>query len=327
MTAFLRQLGLASIVTVLGLGSAAAGDVTIEAESLYLTFSESRFPFAVEGDVGDTIADGDVVAVDHDYDFGFRIGVSYHWEGWWDLTARWTHLESGEGARANDDRGMLWGPTIHPAFSFFSPEDFEQVLAEQDLDLDIFDLTAGKTWNCENGGSVKLFFGARMSWFDQDTGTIGFNSETVWEVTETWLDWKGVGPIVGVEGHVPLGQDSGWSFFGSAAVSLQFGDSDGRYFDVYVPNSTMKDATEVVLFGYEDKSSTTVSTLEGRVGFAWEKDFDDVTFGLHFGYEYQTWDGLATTSSLIADAQAQRDLGTSSDFDLHGFFLGAAWRF
>ena len=122
-----------------------------------------------------------------------------------------------------------------------------------------------------------------------------------------------------------MGSDSGWSFFGSAAGSMQFGDSHGRYTDVYVPDSTMRAANDVTQFAYDEKSSSTVTVLEGRVGFAWERACHAATFGLRFGYEFQTWDGLASSASLVADAQADVDLRTNDSFDLHGFFFRFGW--
>lgn len=325
MSATFRRLGLAAAATLLGLSTAAAGGFSVEPEAVFLKFSESKFPFAVEGDPGDTISDGTVAQLTPDYDLGFRFGIGWNWEGWWDIHARWTHIDTFDRGMADDSMGTLWGTTVHPTSGFFNDDDFRAVAAEQDLDLDYFDIEAGKTWNSDNGGSVRLFFGARLSWFDQDAATINFRTDTIWEVVETRLDWEGFGPLVGVEGHVPIGSDSGWSFFGSAAGSVQFGDSRGSYTDHYVPDSTMKAATEVLQFDYLDESSSTAVVLEGRIGFAWEKEYDSTTFGLRFGYEYQTWDGLASTASLVSDAQANIDLRTSDNFDLHGFFFRFGW--
>ena len=78
---------------------------------------------------------------------------------------------------------------------------------------------------------------------------------------------------------------------------------------------------------YRDKSNSTATIFEGRAGFAWEREFDNTTFGLRFGYEYQTWDGLANTVSLIEDAHGDVDLRTDEDFDLHGFFFRLGWLF
>ena len=338
MSTAARRLAVLAIASLLGATSAAANGFFVEPEAVFLKFREAELPFAVEGEIGDTIDDGSVIELDHDYETGFRIGLGYSWEGWWDVTARYTHVSGRERGSADDSNGMLWATTTHPLDSVFNTDDYMRIESELELDLDYTDIEIGKTWNCENGGKVRLFFGARLSWFDQDSASIHFEQETVWEVTETWLDWKGWGPLVGVSGHLPLGQESGWSVFGTVAASLQFGDVDGRYFNVYVPNSTMKADTEIVTYSYLDDGDSTATVIEGRVGFGWEKHFDRVTFGLRFGYEYQAWNDLATTVSLIRDATADvlRDskaddsgrgehISANEDVKVHGFFFGLSW--
>lgn len=335
----IRRTVLASVVLAATGTGASANGFFVEPEAVFLKFSETDLPFAVVGEAGDTIDEGSLVEIDSDYEAGFRIGVGYAWEGWWDFTVRYTHLSTHEHGTADDSLGSLWATTTHPTDSWFDSDEFRRIDSELELDLDYADIEIGKTWNCDNGGSLRLFFGARLSWFDQDSASIHFEQETVWEVTETWLDWKGWGPLVGIEGELPLGE-SGWSVFGTFAASLQFGDVTGRYFDVYVPVSTMKEDTELVTYSYIDDTDTTASVFEGRIGFAWERRFERVTFGLRFGYEYQVWNELATTASLIENATTDvpvltshdtvdsgrgEDLEANEDIQVHGFFFGLVW--
>ncbi len=220
----------------------------------------------------------------------------------------WYWLDSGNDDfrdvpfRITPDDG--WGGKAYLGYQFGSGWDIAAGLqytdlergkrkvgnSRQDGDYWAGDLEFGKTFLLDMF-SVRPHLGVRYAEFDHKARGFG---ETLKN------DWWGVGPRLGFDTSVRLG-DSGFSIFAGASGSYLFGK--------------MKEKNS--FFGNEKKSAD-VWQIDGEIGVGYEVAQN---FTIGAGYRADYWDGVADRTALNDDANS------SGDRFMHGPFVRATYNF
>lgn len=281
----------------------APSGVFIEAEALFMQFSDSGTDYAAVG----THEAAATRSIDSDYDFGWRFGIGYRWENRWAIGARWTSIDGTES-----DSASAKGAT-DAAFNFLTSSHGDSVHGWVDRDLDIVDVEVSRTWGDLDGHHMRLFFGPRYMAYDERLEATTLDAAglaTDWARRDN--DVEAWGARVGIEGHVALGHETGWSFFGYAAVSALMTNTDANYAADYdLTNS----AYDEIAADDDDGSSM---GLEAGLGFQWAHQFaSDWTLGIRFGWELSNYSDFTAGS---ADSDAGVDLASSDDLGLNGGF-------
>ncbi|MDF3073496.1 MAG: hypothetical protein K0S54_1163 [Alphaproteobacteria bacterium] len=200
--------------------------------------------------------------------------------------------DDGWGGRAllGYQLGSGWDIALGGQYSDLSRGKKKTGNSSQDADYWAGDLEFGNTfmWNVF---SVRPFIGARYAEFDHKAKGFGQTQKN---------EWHGIGPRLGFDSSVRLG-DSGFSIFGGAAGSYLFG-------------KMKEDST----FTGKDKEKANVWQIDGQIGVGYEVT-ENFTIGA--GYRADYWDGVADRTAINSDANS------SGDRFMHGPFLRASYNF
>jgi outer membrane protein OmpA-like peptidoglycan-associated protein len=205
------------------------------------------------------------VNVSPDDGYGGKGYIGYQFGNSWDVAAGFQYSELTRGKKkvgGSHQKGDYWAGDLEFGNTFM---------------LDAF--------------SVRPFIGARYAEFDHTAKGFGAKQTN---------DWHGVGPRLGFDTSVRLG-DSGFSIFAGAAGSYLFGK--------------MKENSQV--FG-KDKKGADVWQVDGQIGVGYEIA---PNFTIGAGYRADYWDGVADRTALNADGNS------SGDRFMHGPFVRAAYNF
>lgn len=283
--------------------------VFVEPEVVFMQFSDSNTDYAAVG-TGQSSA---TRSIDSDYEAGWRFGIGYRWENRWSVGARWTRIEGDEHDTATAKTGEF-------ANNFLTGWDGDAVHGSVDRNLDIGDIEVSRVWGDMDGHNLRLFFGPRYMSYDES-----LEATTLNDMNEA-LNWgrrdhdvEAWGVRVGIEGHVALGHETGWSFFGYGAVSALFTNVDARWMADYDLTTSTIDQVQ-----YDDDDGTSTG-LEAGLGFEWDHVFaSDWTLGIRFGWEVSNYTDFAGGS---ADSGGAFDLSSSDDLGLNGGFVRFAFTF
>ena len=102
-------VAVVAAATCLATAGSALGDLILEPEATYLQFRESDIDFVTFENDSDDTADGSVFGptrrLDPDYEFGYRLGIGYSWEGGWDFMFRAGSTDIDEASSIDYDAG------------------------------------------------------------------------------------------------------------------------------------------------------------------------------------------------------------------------------
>ena len=205
------------------------------------------------------------VSVSPDDGWGGRALMGFSIGGGWDVAAGFQYSDLSRGKRKTAN-------------------------SSQDADYWAGDLEFGTSmmWGMF---SIRPFIGARYAEFDHKARGFGETQKN---------DWWGVGPRVGFDTSVRLGE-SNFSIFAGAAGSYLWGK--------------MKEDSS--FFG-NDKKKANVWQVDGQIGVGYEVT-ENFTIGA--GYRADYWDGVADRTATNADGNS------SGDRLMHGPFVRASYNF
>lgn len=274
----------------------------VEPEAIFMQFTNSNADYAAVGDHSSF----ETSSVDSDYEMGWRFGIGYRWENRWSIGLRWTSVDGNESDWATAKAGDA-------AFNFLTASHGDAVRGEIDRDLDIVDFEVSRTWGDLDGHHMRLFFGPRYMTYDQTLEAMTYDAiGGAFDWGGSRYDVEAWGVRVGIEGHVALGHETGWTFFGYAAVSALMTNSDAAWAQDY----DLTDSTWDFAASDDDDESST--GLEAGLGFQWAHEFDNWNFGIRFGWELSNYTDFVGGS---ADADSGVDLASSDDLGLNGGFV------
>ncbi len=267
---------------------------------------------------------GTYESVDLGYEPGVRLNVGYDFGNGVDIGAQYTGItfnETDSTSLANAATADLWGTWLHPN-AIIDDNDVTDAKASYNLDYDVFDFVAGKSFGSQHDLNFRVDAGLRYAHINQgldinyvqDIGG-GLNRRSNIESSNSF---HGFGPKVGLGVNWPAG--NGFSFFGSMSGSVLVGDFDLKLrehdWQVGAVNGTRRvdiDAT------YENRVIPVVEMLAG-VGYSRELN-NGMLVGGQFGYEWQNWYNMTTVRQFTDDVDSQLANTDTTDLGFDGFFL------
>lgn len=203
---------------------------------------------------------------------GYRIGLGYAPEcRQWFLGAYWTHFNSNSHRNGGRHRKLHWK-----------------------IDFDVIDVLAGYKFNLAPCFDLWLFGGLRGAMIDQRLKTnfhdsrssdsifsLESSSSTFASHSRAKEKFRGIGPLVGVEGEWGIGCN--FSLYADASVGFLFGS-----FHVRSRNQEVFETG--INFNHTTRSSQSCQTVvDAGVGIRWYKCFCDRLFLLQLGLEHHCY--------------------------------------
>jgi hypothetical protein len=274
-------------------------------ELLAYDFESSDVEFGTDATSGDTFS------VDGGHELGWRLGLGYRWGNRWDLVIRGTNVNSSD-SRFETAAGPAGIATTFGA-------GFDNAAADVDIDYTTLDAEVGYTWGAWERSHLRLFFGPRMAWIDQelttlydpDTGVAGDR----WATNEE-QDMDALGLHVGLEGTIAFNPH--WALLLTGGVGAYNGDFEN---DMIV---TSTDGAVVVGTSSMDDDDT-VTQFDAALAFRWQRQaFEDGMFAIRFGWELTHWNDVPSLTDVGAASgpDFNRD-----DFEANGPFVRFEWIF
>jgi hypothetical protein len=219
--------------------------------------------------------------VDFDFQSGFRVGLGVHLPyDRWDIYVNYTRFNPEGSDRAHGSFYPLYlfqgagvqGASVHGAH------------AKWEIEFQNVDVEIGRPFYIAKTLTFRPFFGMKGAWIDQNAHIRyegGFIPVEQAFRTHFENDFKGAGPLIGVESNWLIGAD--FSFFGNFATALIVG-----HFDNEQEQHQLDGAKVVDLNSDFNLVSPTVQMI---AGLAWDRNFhrEQWHVGLSAGFEAQYW--------------------------------------
>jgi hypothetical protein len=218
--------------------------------------------------------------VNFEFDSGFRAGLGVHMPGsGWDIYANYTRFIPVQSRTVQG--------SFYPLFLFQgsgSPQGsaVSHAHAHWEIEYQAADLEIGWAFYLAKTLALRPFFGLKGAWIDQDAKfNYGGGFIPVGQTFHTHLknDFKGAGPLIGIQSNWELG--AGFSLFANAATALVVGHFDNK--------QEQRQLSEVVDF--TSHNNFVSPFLQMIAGLAWDRNFNQERshVGLNVGFEVQNW--------------------------------------
>jgi hypothetical protein len=236
--------------------------------------------------------------VHFEYDSGFRVGLGVHLpHDGWDIYVNYTnfHPTKSQGAHGS----------LYPLFLFqgtgVQGSSISNAHAHWKIEFQDVDVEIGRAYSIAKTLIFRPFFGLKGAWIDQHANihySGGYIPAGQTFRTHFKNNFKGAGPLVGIESNWQLG--FGLSFFGDLAAALVVGHFDNEQ------EQHQNGGAQVVEL--EEGFNLVSPFLQTVAGIAWDRNFnnDKCHFGLSAGFEAQYW-----------WSQNQTELFTDKDFPIY----------
>jgi hypothetical protein len=256
--------------------------------------------------------------IDFDYDSGFRVGLGAHlpYDGW-DSYVNYTYFapEESEGAHGS----------FYPLFLYQGAGSSGPVVAEArghwDIRFQTVDVEFGRVYHLSKTLIFRPFIGLKGAWIDQGAHFHyegGYIPEGQTFRTHFENEFKGAGPLVGIESNWEVGE--GFCLFGNLATALVAGQFHNEQ------QQHQMGGSEVV---HLDTVFNLVSpTLQLAAGIGWDRNFhrDMCHVGISLGFESQYWWNQNQTEKFTDD-RLPTYTRQSGDLALYGLTLRGRFDF
>ncbi len=219
--------------------------------------------------------------VDFDFQSGFRVGLGVHLpHDRWDVYVNYTRFNPED---SDSDHGSLY-----PLYLFQGAGIQGRVVskahAKWEIEFQNLDVEIGRSFYVAETLVFRPFIGLKGAWIDQDAHIRyegGYIPAGQTFRTRFENDFKGAGPLIGVDSNWLLGY--GFSFFGDFAAALVIG-----HFDIDQDQFQLDDAKVV---DFNSDFNLVSPTVQMIAGLAWDRNFnsDRCHVGLSAGFEAQFW--------------------------------------
>lgn len=218
-------------------------------------------------------------SVKFEFNSGFRVGLGVHMpHDGWDIYINYTHFYPEHSQSAHG--------SFYPLFLFegagFQGPTVAEAHAHWNIELQSVDVEIGRAYYIAKTLTFRPFIGLKGAWIDQLAKIHyagGFIPDGQTFRTHIENDFKGAGPLIGIESNWQLG--SGFSLFGNLAAALIVGHFDNE--------QEQHQIAEVV--NLKPSFNLVSPFLQMIAGLAWDRNFnrDRCHFGLSAGFETQYW--------------------------------------
>jgi hypothetical protein len=278
------------------------GHVYVTGEWLYWRTRQEGMEFATARSVA------------FDFQSGFRVGLGVHMPyDFWDVYVNYTRFVPDGSKSAHG--------SFYPLFLFQGAGIQGPAVAEADAHWKIqfqnADVEIGRAFYLAKTLVFRPFFGLKGAWIDQHARIHyegGFIPTGQTFSTHFKNDFKGAGPLIGIESNWLIG--AGFSLLGNLATSLVIG-----HFDMTQEQYQLDTAKVVDLNSDFNLVSPTFQVV---AGFAWDRNFhrDQCHFGLSAGFEAQYWWAQNQTEQFT-DKDFPTYLRQNGDLAFYGLTLRA----
>ena len=275
-------------------------------EFLYFTPRERGLDFALVDPRNDLVPAGTVQTLNYRPTPGVRAGIAYALPGrGWDLGFTYTYFSARDEFGVNAPDGGLLYPTLTRAGL---TNEAQAAVAHARLTLNLYDITAGRTWNVDEASRVRLFGGVRLADVRQgfDAAYVGRDADAAF--VDTRHGWTGVGPLFGAETACQIG--GGFGLFGRATGALLTGTMKN-------PVTETNNAGATVYTDLRDKYALTVPVLTLGVGLSYEYR----GFFVRAGYEVTQFYNLFERPTFVDGFAEGKFVRQVSNLALDGLFV------
>ena len=220
--------------------------------------------------------------VNFEFDSGFRVGLGVHspCDGW-DVYVNYTNFNP---TQSNNAHGSFYPLFLYQGPNATKISSVSNAHAHWKMGFQNLDVEIGRAYYIAKTLTFRPFIGLKGAWIDQHAN-IHYQGGVI-PAGQTFRthfknDFKGAGPLIGIESNWLLG--AGFSFFGNLAAALVVGHFDNEQ------QQHQLNGAEVV---HLDTAFNLVSpTVQMIAGLAWDRNFnrDQCHFGLSAGFETQYW--------------------------------------
>jgi len=291
-------------------------------EAIYMRPSRDDLDYVVSDDKRTGNIQGSYKTVNPDYSGGARLGLSYTFDSGTAVRAQYTMLDTSdsdftERTGVND----LWGTWLH-ANAIIDDNDVTSAEMQYDFDMDVFDLSARKTFDVGRDFGLGIEAGLRYAHLTQDI-EINYRQDITPAAfrrvdVNSSNDFTGWGPRAGMDLDWRMGK--GFSLFGSLAGSLLLGDFDLSLKEHDWPVGAINGSRRVDVDKTEKNRMVPVVEMRAGLGYAYQLE-NGMSVGAKVGYEWQNWFNMVTTQRYLDDVDNQLASTDTSDLSLDGFFL------
>lgn len=276
------------------------------AEFLYFTPRQRGLDFALVDPFNDLVPSGTVQTLNYRPSPGVRAGLAYILPGrGWDLGFTFTYFTAtDEFGTAAPVAGLLYPSLTRPGLI----NEAAAGAANARLTLNIYDITAGRTWGVDEATHVRLFGGVRLATVRQQFDAAYWGRDADAAFVETRHRYDGVGPLFGAETWCGVG--GGLGLFGRATGALLTGT-------MRAPVSETNNGGATVYTDLRDRYALTVPVLTLGVGVSYE--YRGVF--LRAGYEVTNWFGLFERPTFTDSFAEGKFVRQSSNLALDGLFV------
>jgi len=275
-------------------------------EFLYLTPRERGLDFAVVDPRNDLVPAGTVQTLNYRPNVAVRGSIAYALPGrGWDLGFTYTYFTArDEFGVAAPDGGLLY-PTLTRAGL---TDEAGAASAHAHLTLNIYDVTAGRTWEPDEFSRLRLFGGVRVATVHQafDAGYVGRDADAAF--VDTKQGWTGTGPLFGAETWCQVG--GGFGLFGRATGALLTGTMTS-------PFTETNNAGATVYTDLRDKYALTVPMVTLAVGVSYEYR----GLFIRAGYEVTQFFSLFERPAFVDSFAEGKFVRQPSNLALDGLFV------
>lgn len=236
--------------------------------------------------------------IETNWDWGYQIEGSYHFNTGSDLSLNWTHF--------HDTTTVLnaTASIILPTFNYFARNQFDQV------NLEMGQLTYF-------GASNKMRFYGGLQYANIKLEAAQYFNPPL-QVTTTFdkTDFKGVGPVVGIDYSYQL--SNSLSITANSSGSILYGSSRFDNGFIFAP-------LNVVLVSQYGSKKAIVPSLEAKLGLNYMHPIAQGTLNIEGGYQALNYFNALQANSQGLFALVLGNRLTNSDYGLYGPYLGVKY--
>lgn len=258
-----------------------------------------------------TLPFGGYGEVKNDWDWGYKLEGSYHFNTGNDVTVTWMHYKS-DTSQPGFQGFIPFSPLAAPLFTSYT--------AASENQLDQVNLVMGQ--HADFGLVKKMRFYGGLQYVNiRSDATYLYNQSPVQLIPQGITsvsqfddsDFKGVGPVIGIDYSYDL--TNSFSLTANGAGSILYGSSR-------ISNGYLGAPVPLVLTSLYGSKKAIVPSLEAKLGLNYAYNMVQGVLNLEGGYQVVNYFNALQTIGVEGFAA---NVVTNSDFGLHGPYLGVKY--
>ncbi|KTD22758.1 major outer membrane protein [Legionella lansingensis] len=245
---------------------------------------------------------GTIRDIENDWDWGYRLEGSYHFNTGNDITITWLHYDNEFDSSGYAGFTPFTGTLLIP-FNISHDERFDQVNLVMGQHVDMGLLKNARFYAGLQYARVRIdrdhVFSIPVPFLAPDGFTISRDT-----------DFNGVGPVVGIDYAYDLAH--GFSITANTAGSILYGSSRLNNNLIFAPSGL------VPINIYASKKSI-VPSLEAKLGLNYAHEFAQGVFNIEGGYQVLNYFNVLQVTGFPINTLE------NVDFGLYGPYLGVKW--